>query len=35
MGNDIGDEGATKISEALKVNTVLTKLSMRCEIYIF
>jgi len=26
--NDIGDEGANKISESLKVNTTLTKLDL-------
>ncbi len=27
-GNEIGDEGANKISESLKVNTTLTKLNL-------
>jgi len=27
-GNEIGDEGANKISETLKVNTTLTKLDL-------
>ena len=27
-GNEIGDEGASKISESLKVNTTLTKLDL-------
>ena len=29
--NHIGDEGASKISESLKVNTTLTKLDMSCD----
>ena len=29
--NGIGDEGASKISEALKVNTTLTKLYLECD----
>jgi len=27
-GNEIGDSGASKISESLKVNTTLTKLDL-------
>ena len=30
-GNEIGEEGAKAMSEALKVNTTLTKLDLRCE----
>ena len=30
-GNEIGDEGASKISESLKVNTTLTKLGLSCD----
>ena len=29
--NDIGDEGATSVSEALKSNTTLTEVNLRCE----
>ena len=29
--NGIGDSGANKISETLKVNTTLTKLDLRCD----
>ena len=29
--NDIGDEGAKKISESLKTNTPLTKLNLECD----
>ncbi len=29
-GDEIGDEGASKISESLKVNTTLTILNMSC-----
>ncbi len=29
-GNDIGDEGARKISESLKINTTLTQLNLEC-----
>ena len=29
-GNDIGDEGANKISESLKTNTTLTQLDLGC-----
>jgi len=28
-GNEIGDEGASKISESLKINTTLTELDLR------
>ena len=30
-GNKIGDSGASKISESLKVNTTLTKLNLSCD----
>ncbi len=30
-GNKIGDSGASKISEALKVNTTLTELNLSCD----
>ena len=30
-GNEIGDEGASKISESLKVNTTLTELNLSCD----
>ncbi len=30
-GNRIGDEGASKISETLKVNTTLTVLNLSCD----
>ena len=30
-GNEIGDEGATKISESLKTNTTLTELNLRSD----
>ena len=30
-GNNIGAEGASKISESLKVNTTLTKLDLSCD----
>ena len=30
-GNRIGDEGASKISESLKVNTTLTKLDLESD----
>ena len=29
--NNIGDEGARMISEALKINSTLTKLNLRCD----
>ena len=29
--NDIGDEGASKISESLKVNTTLTELNLNSD----
>ena len=29
--NEIGDEGAMKISESLKTNTTLIELSMNCD----
>ena len=29
--NDIGDEGALKISESLMTNTTLTKLNLDCD----
>ena len=31
MGNDIGDEGAKVIAEALKTNTTLTKINLNCD----
>ena len=31
IGNKIGDAGATSLSEALKSNTTLTELDLRCE----
>ena len=30
-GNDIGDEGAAKISESLMTNTTLTALILQCD----
>ena len=30
-GNEFGDRGATSLSEALKVNTTITKLNLSCE----
>ena len=30
-GNNIGDEGATKISESLMINTTLTTLDLQCD----
>ena len=30
-GNRIGDEGATSMSEMLKVNTTLTSLNLSCD----
>ena len=29
--NEIGDEGAKRISESLKINTSLTELDLRCD----
>ena len=29
--NEIGAEGASALSESLKINTTLTKLDLRCE----
>ena len=29
--NKIGDEGASAISESLKINTTLTELNLRCD----
>ena len=29
-GNNIGSEGANKISESLMINTTLTQLNLRC-----
>ena len=31
IGNNIGDEGAKKISEALMINTTLTELNLYCD----
>ena len=30
-GNNIGDEGAMKISESLMINTTLTELDLSCD----
>ena len=30
IANNIGDEGASKISESLKINTTLTQLDLSC-----
>ena len=31
IGNQMGDEGAKRISESLKINTSLTKLNLACD----